>query len=72
MAKSSGEEYLRVDQVAGELGVSAKSVRGLINRGELPAYRFIKRRIVVAREDLEVFKESRRIVLADGTKEEVG
>ena len=65
-----GEEYLTVSKVAEELGISVKSVRGLINRGELPAYRFIKRRIVVKRNDLAAFKESRRIVSADETKEE--
>jgi excisionase family DNA binding protein len=31
--------YLSVDECAGLLGVSAKCVRGLIEREELPAYR---------------------------------
>jgi excisionase family DNA binding protein len=61
MAKGSDEEYLPVSRVAEELDISAKSVRTLVHRGELPGYRFIGQRITVRREDLEEFKASRRI-----------
>jgi excisionase family DNA binding protein len=68
MAKSSGEEYLPVGEVAEELDISAKSVRKLIHQGELTGYRFTAR-IVVRRTDLEEFKSRRRIVPPKPTEE---
>ncbi len=69
---SSKEEYLTVSQVAQELGISTKSVRNLIKRGELVAYRFIERDYKIERSDLVAFKESRRIPSSREAGKEVG
>lgn len=65
---SSGKEHLSVSEVAGELGISESLTRDLIGRGQLTAYRYGPRKTVVYREDLEAFKQSRRIE-APTTKE---
>jgi excisionase family DNA binding protein len=57
---SSVKAHLSVSEVAGELGISTKSVRKLIHEGELTGYKFTAR-IVVRRTDLEEFKSRRRI-----------
>ncbi len=51
---------LTVAEVARELELSEKTVRGLIRRRELPAYRITPRKLYVLRGDLEAFVESRR------------
>ena len=53
-------ERLTVKESAQALGVSEKTVRGLIRRGELPAYDISKRVTWILRTDLEAFIESRR------------
>lgn len=53
-------ERLSVRQAAHELELSEKTVRGLIGRRELPAYKISNRKTYVLRRDLEAFVESRR------------
>lgn len=53
-------ERLTVAEVAKELRVSQKTVRGLIRREELPAYRISERKTYVLREDLDTFVDSSR------------
>lgn len=48
-------------EAARALGISESLARDLINGGELPAYRYGQRKTVVYPEDLDAFKESRRI-----------
>ena len=43
------------------LGISEPLVRDLINMGQLTAYRYGPRKIVVYRGDLEAFRQSRKI-----------
>jgi len=57
----SGGEHLSVSEVAEKLGVSESLARNLIRSGQLAAYRYGPRKTVVYKEDLEVFKQSRRI-----------
>lgn len=53
-------ERLTVKEAARALGVSEKTVRGLINCGELTAYDISKRVTWILRADLDAFVESRR------------
>ena len=48
-------------EAARALGISESLARDLINGGELPAYRYGQRKTVVYPEDLDAFKESRRV-----------
>ncbi len=61
MKSHAAKESFTVKEVAGELGISKPLVRDLINSGQLPAYRYGPRKIVVYGEDLTAFKQSRRI-----------
>jgi len=73
-SKSQGErarDYLRVAEVAQELGVSEKLVRASIKRGDLPAYNFGERGTRVRRTDLIEWQENRRIVPKLKSEEEV-
>jgi excisionase family DNA binding protein len=54
------DERLTVREVAEELDVSAKTVRRLIEKGDLVAYHISERKTYVQREDLDAFLESRR------------
>jgi excisionase family DNA binding protein len=65
------EERLTVGEAAKELGISEKTVRGLIRKGDLPAYRPTPRKTWVLRGDLAAFWASRRIAPTDAI-EEVG
>ncbi|PLS85256.1 MAG: DNA-binding protein [Actinobacteria bacterium] len=60
MSRSGPDERLTVGEVADELGVSEKTVRALIRRGELVAYNLAERKTYVRRGDLDAFVESRR------------
>ncbi len=53
-------ERLTVSEAARQLGLSAKTVRNLIRRRELPAYRISERKTYVLRGELDAFIESRR------------
>lgn len=53
-------ERLTVKEAAQALGVSEKTIRGLIKRGELPAYDISMRVTWILRTDLDAFVESRR------------
>jgi excisionase family DNA binding protein len=64
MSPRSEGERLNVRAVAEELGMSEKTVRGLIRAGELPAYRISRRKTYVLSGDLDRFVESRRTVRA--------
>lgn len=56
------DKYLRVDQIATRLTLSARYVRRLIESGRLPARRFGTVRAVRVREsDVVAFEESRLI-----------
>lgn len=67
MAGNEGER-LTVGEVAAELGLSEKTVRGLVRRWELVAYRITPRKIHVLRGDLEAFVESRRTAPVPGRR----
>jgi len=56
------DNRLTVAEVANELQLSKKTVRGFIHRHELPAYKLSKRKTYVLRGDLDAFVESRRTV----------
>lgn len=58
---SSAKAPLSVSEAAEELGVSEPLMRNLIRDGQLVAYRFGPRKTVVYREDLEMFRQSRRV-----------
>jgi excisionase family DNA binding protein len=58
---AAAKDPLTVRDAAEELGISEPLVRDLINRGQLPAYRYGPRKTVVYREDLEAFRQSRKI-----------
>ncbi len=55
-----GSERLTVTEAAREIGVSERSTRRLIERGELPAYRPTPHKVFVFASDLDAFIESRR------------
>lgn len=52
---------LRVPEVSIRLGLPKKTIRALINRGELPGYK-IAGRLLVDEDELEVFQQSRRVI----------
>jgi excisionase family DNA binding protein len=58
---SSAKVHLSVSEAAEELGISETLVRDLIRSGQLIAYRYSSRKIVVYKVGLEAFKQSRRI-----------
>lgn len=60
--QKSEDKRLTVTEVAEELGVSEKTVRGLIRRQHLPlpAYKISKRKTYVLRGDLDAFVDSCR------------
>lgn len=62
------KEPLTVREAADELGISESLARALIRSGQLAAYRYGPRKTVIYREDLETFKESRRVE-ASNTRE---
>ena len=55
----SEQPLLAVKEVARRLGISAKTVRRIIDRGELPAHR-IGRLVRIADTDLQLFVGLRR------------
>jgi len=54
------DKRLTVAEAAEELGVSERTARNLIHRGELVAYRVSARKTWILRPDLDAFIESRR------------
>jgi excisionase family DNA binding protein len=56
----SEEERLTVSEAAKELGVSEKTTRSLIDRGELTAYRPVPRKTWILQSDLDAFLNSRK------------
>jgi excisionase family DNA binding protein len=50
-----------VKEAAEELGISVTLARDLVRGGQLAAYRYGPRKTVIYGEDLEAFKQSRRI-----------
>lgn len=60
MTRPNEGERLTVAEAASELDLSQKTVRGLIHREDLAAYRISERKTYVLREDLDAFVESRR------------
>jgi excisionase family DNA binding protein len=58
---SSAKAHLSVSEAAEELGISETLIRDLIRSGQLIAYRYSARKIVVYKVDLVAFKQSRRI-----------
>ena len=54
------DDRLSVREAADEIGVSEKTVRSLIRRGDLVAFKISERKTYVLREDLGAFLESRR------------
>jgi excisionase family DNA binding protein len=50
-----------VSEAAEELGISETLARDLIRDGQLTAYRFGPRKTVAYREDLETFRQSRKV-----------
>jgi excisionase family DNA binding protein len=52
--------WLSIGRTAGRLGVTSRTVYGLINRGELPGYR-IGRVFRIRAEDVDAYVASRRI-----------
>jgi excisionase family DNA binding protein len=60
MPQPNEQEYLTVGEVASVLGVTEKTVRRLIDRGELIAYKISERKTYVRREDLDAYIESGR------------
>ena len=58
---SSAKAHLSVSEAAEDLGISETLARDLIRSGQLAAYRFGPRKTIVYREDLEAFRESRRV-----------
>jgi excisionase family DNA binding protein len=65
------EARLTVGEAAQALGVSEKTVRDLIRRGELTAYRPTPRKTWVLRADLAAFWESRRVAPSEEVRKEV-
>jgi excisionase family DNA binding protein len=55
-------EILTLEEVAEELRVSVAQVRRLIKEQALPHYRLSERRLLVDREDLREWLQSRRTV----------
>lgn len=53
-------ELLTVAEAAQKLGLSERTTRRLIKKGELPSYRPAPRKIYVLRGDLDAFFESHR------------
>ena len=69
MSQRTEDERLTVSETANELGVSEKTVRRLIDEGDLPAYRPTPRKTWVLRRDLAAFWASRRIAPPKAEKE---
>lgn len=59
MGAANQDERLSVSQAAHELDLSEKTVRGLIRRKELPAFKLTPRKTVVRREDLDKYLATR-------------
>jgi excisionase family DNA binding protein len=57
----AAKEPFTVREAAEELGISETLVRNLIHSGQLAAYRYGPRKIVIYRNDLKAFRQSRRI-----------
>jgi excisionase family DNA binding protein len=68
MPPPSEDERLTVSEVAEDLGISPKTVRRIIDRGELVAYQLTARKTYVLRRDLSAFIESRPRVAATGRR----
>lgn len=58
---SSAKAHLSVSKAAEELGISETLVRNHIRSGQLTAYRYSARKIVIYKADLEAYKQTRRI-----------
>jgi excisionase family DNA binding protein len=58
---SNEDDLIPVSGVADILSVSEKSVRALINRGDLPAFRPTQRGTRVRRRDVYAFLANRRV-----------
>ena len=58
---AAAKDPFTVREAAEVLGISEHLVRELINSGELTAYRYGPRKTIVFREDLEAFRQSRKI-----------
>lgn len=58
--KSTGERWMGVPEAAEYLGVVVRTVYGLINTEEIPAYK-LGRVIRLKREDVDAWLESRRV-----------
>lgn len=54
MAHDYAIQWLRLDAAAQQYGVSPRTVREWIKRGQLPAYR-VGRLLMVRRDDLDAF-----------------
>ena len=54
------DRLLTLAEAAKELGVSERTMRRLIDRGELPVFEPSKRKRWIFREDLDAFIESHR------------
>lgn len=61
-------DRLTVAKAAQELEVSEKTMRRIIERGELVAYKLTPRKTYVLRRDLNAFIESRPRVAATGRR----
>ncbi len=61
MKSHAAKESFTVKEAAKVLGISESLARDLIRGGQLAAYRYGPRKIVVYGEDLTAFKQSRRI-----------
>ena len=53
-----GDEYLTIDQVAGLLKVSSKTIRRLVSRGEIPGFK-VGGQWRFRREDIDVWARDR-------------
>jgi excisionase family DNA binding protein len=65
IGQQPGDERLTVSDVAEELEISERTVRRIIDNGELVAYRITARKVYVLRRDLDTFVRSRRTTTAN-------
>lgn len=57
----SQRETFTVKEAAMKLGISDSLARDLISNGQLTAFRYGPRKTVIYREDLEKFRQSRKV-----------
>ena len=60
-SRADDRDTFTVKDAAVGLGISERLVRELIRSGQLVAYRYGPRKIIVYGEELRAFKESRRV-----------